>query len=344
MANRGYATQLGAEGISRSLDDFLKRSRALPREDLWDAHLQDASWKGQLYAVTHSSGVWVMYYNRELWQQAGMNPDQLPKTWDDLEAASRRVTTAGGGTPEKVGYHPTFGGTGQRFWLVHYRQTGGDFFTKDFQPAFATDERAIRTLTWMKGLVDKQGGWPALEEFRKQASAGATGGIFGSGKLGAIAETHTQIAVLQKAASPVPFSIAPLPLPAGGQQSGWQGGGDLHISKKTKQGDAAWAVIEHLMAPANILQFSLTLSRIPSRKSVGQGKDYLDKSPFHKVFVEMAPSSHNVPSVPGNLELEPIIVKLSDDVMSGQKSIRDALQDAAQQTKVVVEKWKQYLV
>jgi multiple sugar transport system substrate-binding protein len=344
MANRGYAAQLGAEGISRALDPYLKASKALPRDDLWESHVADASWKGQQFAVTHSSGVWVLFLNRQLWQEAGLNADQPPKTWADLERAAQQTARIAGGVPERVGYHPTWGNAGPSFWLVHYRQMGGDYFTKDWKPAFASDERAIQVLTWMKGFVDRQGGPQALDEFRAQIqTATARGGPFASNRIAALIDTHANIADLTSGVPNLAFTVAALPLPPNGTPSGWQGGGDLHIGKDSRDPDASWAVIEHLMAPENILAFSLALSRIPSRKSVGRGASYLEKSPYHKVFTEVVASSHNVPIMPGNAALAPIIMNVTNDVIAGKKGIREALQEAAQQTAVVVDTWRRYL-
>jgi len=343
MANRGYAAQLGAEGISRALDPYLKASKALPREDLLESHVEDASWKGQQFAVTHSSGVWILLLNRQLLQEAGLSADKPPKTWAELEELAQKTARVSGGVPERLGYHPTLGNAGPSLWLVHYRQTGAEYFTKDWKPAFANDEKAIQVLTWMKGFIDRQGGPQAIDDFRKQLPPTGAAGIFASNKIGAMIETHAAIADL----STVPglqFSVATLPLPPNGKPSGWQGGGDFHIGKESKAPEAAWAVIEHMMAPENILNFALTLSRIPSRKSVGQSKAYLDKSPYHRVFVETAPTSHNVPIMPGNGDLAPIIAGVTPDVLAGKKGIRDALAEAAQQTTVVVDKWRRYLI
>lgn len=345
LANRGYAAQLGAQGISRALDPYLKASRALPRDDLWEAHVEDASWKGQQFGVTHSSGVWALFLNRQLLQESGLSADRPPKTWAELDHASQQTARISGGIPERVGYHPTWGNAGPSLWLVHYRQLGGDYFTKDWRPAFATDDRAIQVLTWMKGFVDRQGGPHALDELRAQIqTSSARGGPFASNRIATLIDTHTNIADLSAGTPTLAFSIAALPLPPNGRPSGWQGGADLHIGKDTKAPDASWAVIEHLMAPDNILSFSLSLSRIPSRKSVGRSAAYLDKSPHHKVFTEVVSSSHNVPIVPGNAELAPIIMNVTADVIAGKRGIRDALQEAAQQTTIVVDKWRRYLV
>src|SRR5205085_8698962 len=131
-------------------------------------------------------------------QEAGLNPDQPPKTWADLEEAAKKTARVSGGTPERLGYHPTWGNAGPSLWLVHYRQAGGDFFTSDWRPAFANDERAIQVLTWMKGFIDRQGGPQALDDFRSQIQASSNaGGPFASNRIASLVETHTIITNLQ---------------------------------------------------------------------------------------------------------------------------------------------------
>jgi ABC-type glycerol-3-phosphate transport system substrate-binding protein len=70
---------------------------------------------GNYYGIDFHVGASVIYYNREILDQAGVNPDDI-KTWDDFEAAGRKVLEATGkpmpawnaGEPRSAG----MGGTG----------------------------------------------------------------------------------------------------------------------------------------------------------------------------------------------------------------------------------------
>lgn len=50
---------------------------------------------GKYYGIDFHVGATVMYYNKELLDQAGVDPDSI-KTWDDFEAAGKKVVAATG--------------------------------------------------------------------------------------------------------------------------------------------------------------------------------------------------------------------------------------------------------
>ncbi|MBI3708901.1 MAG: sugar ABC transporter substrate-binding protein [Proteobacteria bacterium] len=53
--------------------------------------LEDAKVGGALYGLPQAPGPIMMIYNKELLQEAGLNPNEPPKTWDALTDAIRRV-------------------------------------------------------------------------------------------------------------------------------------------------------------------------------------------------------------------------------------------------------------
>ncbi|MDQ3703378.1 MAG: extracellular solute-binding protein [Chloroflexota bacterium] len=346
LAHRLAVPQFGQQGLVGPLDDPLKRSRELKRDDLWPSHLQDSTWKGKLYGITHSTGVWVQFVNAQLWREAGADPDQPARTWDDLQATARRVTRIVDGKIERLGFHPIWNNGGTLWFLPYLRQQGGDFLTADYKPAF-NNERGTKALEFMKSFIDLQGGWPALDAFQKEVTAAissrATGWNFGSGRLATALDSHTIGATLDEQFKDVKYTTAVLPLPPGGKQSGLQGGTALTLPVAGKQRDAAWALIEHLMAPQNILDFSLGLTRIPARRSVGHSAEYLQNDPRRKAFIEMVPHSFWTPPVPGGHELADVVAAVVNDTLQGKRGVRDALGEAENQTKTWGEKWRQYL-
>jgi multiple sugar transport system substrate-binding protein len=346
LAHRLALSQFGQQGLIVPLDERLRRSRALPKDDLWPSHVQDATWKGKLYGVTHSTGVWVLFLNTGLWREAGANPDRPPRTWEQLQDVARRVARVTEGRVERIGFHPTWNNGGTTWFFAYLRQLGGEFLTPDFKPAF-NDERGTKVLEFMRSFVDLQGGWAALDAFQKdvtaQIASRATGWNFGSNRIATAADAHTIIATLDGQFKDLQYATAPLPLPAGGKPSGLQGGTALTIPTQSKQQDGAWLLTEHLMEPRNILEFSLALARIPSRRSVGNGQEYLQNDPRKRTFIEMVPHSFNVPPVPGNQEIAPIATQLVNDVVSGARGVREALREADEQTRLWADKWRSQL-
>lgn len=345
LASRNAIPELAVNGMALALDDYVKRSPALKREDMWPSHIADASWKGKLYGITHSTGVWVLFMNERLWREVGLDPAKPPKTWGDLVAVAQKTFRSSGGKVERLGYHPTWQNGGVVTWLAHLRQLGGHYFTADFNPSFNSD-KGVQALEFMKGFIDLQGGWPALTDFQQEVTGAVTsrgvGWNFGSNRIATQMDSHTIMATLRRDFPEITFQIARLPLPPGGTRSGLQGGPALAIAPQSKNKDAAWALIEHLMKPQNILAFSEALDRIPSRRSVATSAAYLQKDPFREVLIDEVPHSHWLPPVPGNSEIQTIVEGIVNNTLQGKKSAREALQEGETQTKAWFDKWHQY--
>jgi sn-glycerol 3-phosphate transport system substrate-binding protein len=89
--------QLKAEGTTRAkfLDDF------------WPAVHANAIVDGELYAIPYQNSTPLLYYNKEHFKAAGLNPDKPPQTWTELVDAAKKLTTAdhmGFGLPEGYDY------------------------------------------------------------------------------------------------------------------------------------------------------------------------------------------------------------------------------------------------
>lgn len=53
---------------------------------------------GNMLSFPFNSSTPILYYNRDVFTAAGLNPDQPPRTWAEMEAMSRQIVTAGAAT------------------------------------------------------------------------------------------------------------------------------------------------------------------------------------------------------------------------------------------------------
>lgn len=51
--------------------------------------------KGNILSLPFNSSTPVMYYNKDAFKKAGLNPDQPPATWPEVEAAAKKLQAAG---------------------------------------------------------------------------------------------------------------------------------------------------------------------------------------------------------------------------------------------------------
>src|SRR5260370_3587854 len=110
--------QLKAEGTTR--EKFLA--------DFWPALWANATVDGELYAIPYQNSTPLLYYNKEHFKAAGVDPENPPKTWAELVDAAKKLTTAdrmGFAMPE--GYH-------YLGWLMEAlsMSNGGRYFNEEY--------------------------------------------------------------------------------------------------------------------------------------------------------------------------------------------------------------------
>lgn len=71
------------------------------RDEIIETRLAPYQANGHQYGIDYHLGAFLMYYNREILEAAGVNPDEII-TWDDYIEAGKKVTqdTNGDGTPD----------------------------------------------------------------------------------------------------------------------------------------------------------------------------------------------------------------------------------------------------
>lgn len=111
---KGYIDQ----GAFQSTDDYYSDSAnesRLYRKNV----VNDGMVSGKHYGVPMGHAPYSVYFNKKLFEQAGIGPDQYPKSWDELVALAQRLTIDqdSDGKPEQFGialadkdsgYIPTF--------------------------------------------------------------------------------------------------------------------------------------------------------------------------------------------------------------------------------------------
>jgi raffinose/stachyose/melibiose transport system substrate-binding protein len=132
---------------------------------------------GAYYGVPWTWGMVSMFYNKALFEQAGLDPDNPPATWTDFLAAVQTLKDAGI-TPISVGEGEPWTG---HFWWVYLaiRCGGQDAFLKAYtrEGSFA-DEPFVQAGVHLKELIDLE---PFQEGFLGMTHPESEG-YFGDGK------------------------------------------------------------------------------------------------------------------------------------------------------------------
>jgi ABC-type glycerol-3-phosphate transport system substrate-binding protein len=95
-----YFTDLGAVLDAGQAADITKyvNDKSIPAlKDIDPSILNVGKDSGTLYALPTSNYKMGLIYNRKLFQQAGLDPDKPPTTWDDVRADAKKISALGNG-------------------------------------------------------------------------------------------------------------------------------------------------------------------------------------------------------------------------------------------------------
>ena len=193
----------------------------------------------QIFAVPWDSGPVVTFYRRDLYEQAGINPEEI-ETWDDFIAAGQSLDEA---TGAKMLW---FDFSDDGVWRELANQNGCFYFDNEASQVTANQPGCVDAMETMKQLYDANVvsiiGWDgAIQAIKNDSLAGA---VFGAWYVGTI----------QSNAPEQEGNWGVYPMPAseeGGVRAANLGGSALAIPASTENPEAAMAFIEYALATTN---------------------------------------------------------------------------------------------
>ena len=91
-----YAPNYAKQSVYMDITD---RIASLPfADDLVSAHMEASTFDGKTYAVPHKVDSSFIFYNKDLFAAAGLDPENPPTTYDEIYDAAKAVTALGGDT------------------------------------------------------------------------------------------------------------------------------------------------------------------------------------------------------------------------------------------------------
>ncbi|MFB7372472.1 extracellular solute-binding protein [Streptomyces sp. NPDC056222] len=193
--------------------------------------------EGKLYGLPTSNYTMGLLVNRKLFQQAGLDPDAPPRTWDEVRAAAKKIAGLGNGISGFGEY--SAGNTGGWHFTAQMYSLGGDVVdASGRKAAFNNDlgKQVAKNLHAMRWEDDSMGRTQLLQwgDLQKQIA---------TDKLGMFLAAPDDIAymVQQLGAKYENFGMGPIP----GEKNTLAGGNNYMI-KKGISGDKIKAAVAWL--------------------------------------------------------------------------------------------------
>ncbi|SDU28806.1 ABC transporter substrate-binding protein [Jiangella alkaliphila] len=215
--------------------DITDRIDALPfADDLAQSHIDVGTQDGAKYVVPHAMDLSVLFYNKTLYEQAGLDPEAPPTTMEEFAEHARAVDALGGDVSGTF-FGGNCGGCFVFTWWPSIWASGADVMNEDGTESFLAEPEAQAVYDIWKGLVDDDIVGPGTQD-----EAGPTWtGVFPEGNIGVMPMPSTTLGLM-----PDTFETGVAPIPGvGGGESTFVGGDAVGISSNSEVPDAAWNFI-----------------------------------------------------------------------------------------------------
>jgi multiple sugar transport system substrate-binding protein len=270
-----YAPYFASAG---ALTDITELADSLPYKDsLSPSHRRLSTYEDATYALPFTAEASAVYYNKDLFKKAGLDPEKPPTTYAEMRAAAAKIRALG---PDYYGF--TFagacGGCNVFEFAPHIWASGGDVLSEDGSKATLDSPQVTEALQFYKDMWT-DGSVPSAA--KNDAGTQQTP-LFSSGKVGMVTLGAFAIPSIEKAK--INFGVTPIP-GKDGNKSSFAGGDVISVISGTKNQAGAedfvkWATDEEAQT------FLAKNGSVPVRTDL-VGKIYSPQGPAYKVFGEL---------------------------------------------------------
>jgi multiple sugar transport system substrate-binding protein len=236
--------QLAVQGGLMPLDTFLKASKVIKQSDFYPGTWASCTFHGHVYCIPYDYDSFALFWNKDLFKAAGLDPNKPPSTWAELSTYAKKLTKYDKkGNITQLGFAPWVTSTSAAEWPMW--ANGGQLWNyKDDKPTM--DQPAnVAALQWEVTWAKKFGGYPKLLRF-----AGAyRGNTYYLGQKVAmwVAESY-YLSTLQEFAPKIHYGVASFGVPRPDVKhpfiNGDVDGNMMAIPTGSNHPDLAWKFIE----------------------------------------------------------------------------------------------------
>jgi sn-glycerol 3-phosphate transport system substrate-binding protein len=243
------------------IDDFVKTAEDKAwLQSFFPAFMLNSQTGGKTWGVPFQRSTVVLYYNKELFKEAGLDPNKAPETWAEQVSFAEKLTKrdASGNATQWGVQVPS---SGFPYWLFQgfTTQAGAVLMNQEGNRTFYDSPEVVEALQYWVDLSRKHRVHPpGIVEW------GTTPRDFFERK---VAMMWTTTGNLTNVKTNAKFDFGVAMLPAGKKRGSPTGGGNFYISKKAtpQQQEAAFKFIKFVTSPERAAQWSIDTGYVAVR-------------------------------------------------------------------------------
>lgn len=304
-----------SKGWIKDLQPLIDESK-LDTSVYTDALVNLYTYNDHLYGLPYFLDAVGLYYNKELFDKAGVSYPDGSWTWDTIEQNAAKLTDKQNGV---YGYTALIDSQSGYYDLIH--QAGGYIISEDKTKSGFDSPEALSAFQWEKKLMDQGYSPNAQQQLETKPLQ-----LFGSGKAAMFPAISVSAPELYKLLGD---KLGVAPLPAGKQKATIVHGLSWAMNEKTKHQQEAWDLIQVLSGKEGEQYLAESGFSIPAYKGTEEGWLKSIPSLDLKVFVDSLDFAVPYPVSERTAEWQDVETKELQDAYLGKKSFEEALKTIA---------------
>jgi multiple sugar transport system substrate-binding protein len=301
LLNYRFYAQFAARDVLEPIEDRVDDSDVFQQDDFYEEAMSAFRFNDTLTCLPQNISSLVVYYNKDLFQEAGVAFPKEGWSWDDMVATAKKLTKDSNGDGK-----PEVHGLGIEASLIRIApfvwSNGGEVvddvenpthFTLDSPEAQVALERFLQLHATDKVTPNEEEVESEDDETR-----------FQNGRLAMVLSSRRATPTF-RTIQKFDWDIAALPQHK--EQAGILHSDAYCLTKASENKDAAWSFMEYALGPEGAPIVAESGRTVPSLKSVAESDAFLDptaKPANSQVFLDTIPVIQRVPSISTWPEIE----------------------------------------
>ena len=329
LLNYRFYAQFAARDVLEPIEDRVDDSDVFEQEDFYEEAMNAFRFNDTLTCLPQNISSLVVYYNKDMFKEAGVAEPKEGWSWDDMVAAAKKLTK----DPDGDGNAEVYG-LGIEASLIRLApfvwSAGGDLVDDDENPTHFTldtpEAEVAMERFFQLHVTDKV--TPGEEEVEAEDDETR----FQNGRMAMVLSSRRSTPTFRTIQD---FDWDVAALPQHEEQAGILHSDAYCLTKASDNKDAAWSFMEYALGPEGAPIVAKSGRTVPSLKSVAESDAFLDptaKPANSKVFLDTIPVIRQVPSISTWPEIEDAAEPILEEAYFSGESAAAVAQELRQAT------------
>lgn len=316
----------------KPLDDIMAENADIAANTFPPGPLATGNFEGVQYGVPFGGDASAVAYNRDIFEEVGLDPDNPPQTWAEFTEAAKKLTFDRNGDGQNdvyaIQFVPSQPWLTTFYWLPYFWMAGGEVNDREAMQFTFNSEAGVKALSHLMDLHLVHGVVPP-SAIGAQASADNQLEFL----QGRVAMIFDGQAIIQRVNRDFPefnLGIMPHPRPeAGDPVMSFAGGDNVAIMANIPDDKlpVAIEVLRGLTSPDIQRVWFENPVWIPVREELAQDPFYQDH-PLEKVYLDSFLGAHAPPQTSHYVEVQQYLRDAFEQVAYGMLDPQQALDEA----------------